>query len=222
MTELTEVYAVYGIGGLGREVMPLVRDQLAKRSAAGDHTLVFVDDAAVAGQKVNGHDAVTYVELLRMPAGSRHVSIAINSGAIRRRLADRCAADGISAFPVVADSATFLDAVEIGEGAIFGPNVLVTSNTTIGRHVHCNYHSSVAHDCVVGDFVTLAPGARVNGNVVLQDGAYVGSGAVIRQGTPGEPIIIGREAVVGMGAVVTKSVEPGVVVVGNPARPMAR
>ena len=219
---MTALYAVYGIGGLGREVMPLVRAQLGKLPAADDHTLVFVDDAAAAGQKVNGHDAVTYVEFLRMSAESRQaaIAIAINSGAIRRRLAERCGADGISAFPVVAESAMFLDAVEIGEGAIVGPHALITSNTSIGRHFCGNYHSYVAHDCVVGDFVTLAPGARVNGNTVLEDGAYVGSGAVIRQGSPGNPVVIGRNAVVGMGAVVTRSVAPGAIVIGNPARPM--
>jgi acetyltransferase-like isoleucine patch superfamily enzyme len=73
---------------------------------------------------------------------------------------------------------------------------------------------------VIGDFVTLAPGAKINGNVVVQDHAYIGTGAMIRQGRPGEPLVIGEGAIVGMGAVVTRSVPPGVTVVGNPARPL--
>lgn len=54
------------------------------------------------------------------------------------------------------------------------------------------------------------------------DHAYIGTGAVIKQGLPGKPLVIGWDAVVSMGAVVTKNVPPGATVVGNPARPRLR
>ena len=73
---------------------------------------------------------------------------------------------------------------------------------------------------MIGDFVTFAPGVKCNGNVVIEDHAYIGAGAVIKQGQPGAPLGIGHGAVVGMGAVVTKSVPAGATVVGNPARVM--
>ena len=75
-------------------------------------------------------------------------------------------------------------------------------------------------DEVVGDYVTLAPRVSLNGNVVVEDHVYVGTGAVIRQGTPDKPLVLGRGCIIGMGAVVTKDVAPGVTVVGNPARPL--
>jgi len=43
---------------------------------------------------------------------------------------------------------------------------------------------------------------------------------MIRQGTPERPIVIGEGAIVGMGAVVTKSVAPYTTVFGNPAKPL--
>ena len=43
----------------------------------------------------------------------------------------------------------------------------------------------------IGDYVTFAPGVRCNGNVHIGDHAYVGAGAIIRQGKPGEPLRIG-------------------------------
>jgi acetyltransferase-like isoleucine patch superfamily enzyme len=73
---------------------------------------------------------------------------------------------------------------------------------------------------VIGDFVTFAPSVRCNGNVVINDHAFIGSGAVIKQGSARHPIVIGRGAIVGMGAVVTKSVPAYSTVVGNPARMM--
>jgi acetyltransferase-like isoleucine patch superfamily enzyme len=51
---------------------------------------------------------------------------------------------------------------------------------------------------------------------------YVGTGAVIKNGTPTQPIVIGDDAVIGAGACVTKSVAPGLTVVGVPARPIQR
>ena len=74
----------------------------------------------------------------------------------------------------------------------------------------------------MGDFVTFAPGVHCNGNVVVEDHAYIGTGAILKQGQPGQPLVIGKGAVVGMGAVVTKSVAPGATVVGNPARPLQK
>ena len=115
-----------------------------------------------------------------------------------------------------------MDAVELGVGAILSPFVTLTSNIRIGKHFHANIYSYVAHDCIVGDFVTFAPSVKCNGNIVIEDHAYLGTGAVIKQGLPGKPLVIGRGAVVGMGAVVTKSVPAGATVVGNPARALVR
>ncbi len=71
----------------------------------------------------------------------------------------------------------------------------------------------------------LASGARpfniVADNSVDLGYSETGEGA-IQQGAPGRPIVIGKGAVVGMGAVVTKSVAPGTTVVGNPARPLVK
>lgn len=214
------LYAVFGVGGFGREVMPLAREQLRHAGVAVDR-LAFVDDKPDAAV-VNGHRVLTYREYLEIPASERHVVLAIASSEIRERLAERCAADGVLSWSVTAENVVAMDAVQVGEGAILCPFVMLTSNTRIGRHFHANYYSYVAHDCVIGDFVTFAPAVRCNGNIVIEDHAYIGTGAIIKQGTPGHPLVIGRGAVVGMGAVVTKDVAPGTTVVGNPAKPLMK
>ena len=183
--------------------------------------LVFVDDNPTV-QVLHGQPVLTYEQFLAADAESKHANIAIADSITRQRLAERCAADGVSFFSVVADNVVTLDNVEIGEGCILSPFVALTSDIRIGRHFHANIFSSVSHDCLIGDFVTFAPGVRCNGNVVIEDHAYVGAGAILKQGKPGEALVIGRGAVVGMGAVVTKNVPSGSTVVGNPARPLIK
>jgi len=215
-----DLYAVYGASGCGRGVMPLARQQLAQAGVAPER-LVFVDDAPGPAQ-VNGQRLLTYAQFLAEPAATRHAVLAIANSAVREMLAGRCAQDGVRPWTVAAANVVRMDDVALGEGAILSPFVTLTSNIRIGRHFHANLYSYVEHDCVVGDFVTFAPGVCCNGNVHIEDHAYIGTGAVLRQGQPGQPLVIGRGAVVGMGAVVTKSVPPGATVVGNPARVMER
>lgn len=212
-------FAVFGASGCGRGVLPLLRQHL-RETEAQPLELVFVDDYP-QGESVNGHPVMAYAQWVERPASSRYVSLAIASGTVRERLADRCASDGVLFCGVKAASVVVLDDVQIGAGAVLCPFVTLTSNIRIGRHFHANLYSYVEHDCVIGDFVTFAPGVKCNGNVVVEDHAYIGTGAILRQGKPGNPLIIGRGAVVGMGAVVTKNVAPGTTVIGNPARVMA-
>ncbi|MEO6958916.1 MAG: acetyltransferase, partial [Burkholderiaceae bacterium] len=213
-------YAVYGASGCGRGIMPLAQLQL-QRQGIDVTQLVFIDDKP-AGPEVNGRPVLGYAEFLSRKTSARYAVLAIANGATREKLAERCAADGVRPWTVSAANVVTMYDVVIGEGAMLSPFVTLTSNIRIGRHFHANLYSYVEHDCVIGDFVTFAPGAHCNGNIHIQDHAYIGAGAIIKQGTPDHPLIIGRGAIVGMGAVVTHNVLPATVVAGNPARPLIK
>jgi sugar O-acyltransferase (sialic acid O-acetyltransferase NeuD family) len=213
------LYAVYGASGCGRGIMPLLRDQLSYQlgESYSSQQLVFIDDAPPSPE-LNDHRVLTWEAFLAEPASSRWVALAIANSVVREKLALRCEQVGVEIISVQASNVVQMDGVVIGEGALLSPFVTITSNIRIGKSFHANLYSYVEHDCVIGDYVTFAPGVKCNGNVHIEDHAYIGSGAVIKQGTLAEPLVIGRGAVVGMGAVVTKSVPAGVTVLGNPAR----
>jgi len=80
-----------------------------------------------------------------------------------------------------------------------------------------NTLSSVDHDCQLGDFVHISPGAHIAGEVQIGDGSWIGIGASVIEG-----IKIGRNCIIGAGAAVIADVPDGVTVVGVPAKPIHR
>lgn len=200
--------------------MPLVAQQYREQIAQGSHQLVFIDDGA-SGQ-ANGYPILSFDDFMSIPAALRSVTIAIASSQVRKILSTRCQSNGVGIISVRASNVVTLDQVVIGEGSILMPFSCLTSNISIGKQFHSNYHSYVGHDCRIADYVTFGPRVSCNGSIQIEDGVYVGSGAVIKQGTPEKPMVLGAGCVIGMGAVVTKSVAPGVTVVGNPARPFVK
>lgn len=205
---MTMLIGIYGAGGCGRGIMPVIRDQYPAAK------LVFIDDGQTL-KRINGHEILNWSDFLELQVDNVVVNIAIAAPHIRKRIAEKCSAAQIPLVEARAFSVVQMDNVVIGDGACLSPFVTLTSNIRIGSCFHANLYSYVEHDCTIGDFVTLAPGAKVNGKVTINDCAYIGSGATIRQGT-----VIGAGATVGMGAVVVRDVPPGATVVGNPARPL--
>jgi serine acetyltransferase len=92
-------------------------------------------------------------------------------------------------------------------------NATINPLATVGTGAICNTGCIIEHECVVGEFAHIGPGAVLCGNVKIGDGTFVGANAVIKQG-----ITVGKNAMIGAGAVVVKDVPDGVTVVGVPAK----
>jgi len=116
--------------------------------------------------------------------------------------------------PVVVHPRAFVaqDAV-IGDGSQILSQCAVCAGTTLGRSCIVNTGATVDHECRLGDGVHIGPGAHLASAVVVEDFATVFTGGVVIPG-----ILIGRHAIVGAGAIVTRNVPPFSVVAGNPAR----
>ena len=202
--------------------MPFLKGSVAKSLLVpeSDIDAYFVETWEPKDHTVNGYSVLSLDEFIQLN-GKKYFNVAVGSGGDREAMVTKV---GSNAEPLalLAPQATILDCNIIGIGSVFCPNTMVTSNAKIGKFFQCNIYAYVAHDCVIGDFVTFAPGVRCNGRVHIDDYAYIGTNAIIREGTSDKPLHIGKGAVVGMGAVVTKDVPAGATVVGNPARVMEK
>ncbi|MBZ0270933.1 transferase [bacterium] len=117
------------------------------------------------------------------------------------------------------------DGVSIGSGAVLERDVMVEDHARIHSMVYIPEYTHIGRGVFVGPRACFTnakyptyPGVRKNlRGADVRDGAIVGANATILPG-----IVIGERAVIGAGAVVTRDVEAGTVVAGNPARPVGR
>src|SRR4030095_339622 len=79
-------------------------------------------------------------------------------------------------------SAVISASVKMGDGVMVAANATLNPLVEIGQGVICNTSSSIDHECVIGDFSHIAPGAVLCGNVMVGRGSFVGANSVIKQG----------------------------------------
>ena len=202
---------IIGAGGHGQVVADIFRAR-RQQGLASDIT-VFVDDQPFRqGQLLAGSRVVGTVDELAALAHDAIV-VAIGDNRARARMFARFAAGG-AAFAVAAHPRSVLaEDVAIGRGSMLSAATVVNTGSVIGQNTIINTGATVDHHNVIGDHVHIAPGVHLGGEVNVQDGAFVGIGAIVLP-----RVTIGAWSTVGAGAVVTRDVPPGVTVLGAPAK----
>jgi sugar O-acyltransferase (sialic acid O-acetyltransferase NeuD family) len=206
---------IFGADGFAREIA--VWAEQATFGGVAFRLVAFVDDPNPGGtlrdRPVLHSNALSEV-------GEPVFVVAVGNPGLRQRIAVEAEAAGLRAAPPLVHPTVELDAgrVNIGDGTVVCPRCTLTTDIEVGRHAQVNLHCTVGHDVRLADYATLAPGVHISGRVTVGPRAYFGTGAVTIDGTRDKPLVIGEDAVVGAGAVVTKDVPPATTVVGVPAR----
>ena len=113
-------------------------------------------------------------------SGAGHI-IAVGDNAKRRQVA--LEREGMH-FAMVYGTAIHPSAIVsmsavIGPGTVIMAGAVVQAGARIGKHCIINTCASVDHDCIVGDYAHIAPGAHLCGHVEVGEGALVGAGVCV-------------------------------------------
>lgn len=216
----TVVFGLIGAGGFAREVMPIARESLSLiyRNVPNLSQKIYFVETDPKQNYVNGVEVISEADFMAINCKDKFFNIAIADSKVRQTISERLILSGTQPLSIQSINTITYDENSIGEGAVICAYSMITSNAIIGNFFHSNIYSYVAHDCIIGDYVTFAPRVSCNGNVHIHNHAYIGTNAIIKQGSSSKPLIIGEGAIIGMGAVVTKDVPPYSTVIGNPAR----
>ncbi|MEU1971754.1 acetyltransferase [Microbacterium sp. NPDC019599] len=214
---MTDEIIVVGAGGFGRETLDVVEAINSEVTPPPWTVLGVVDDAPshayIERLTRRGYVHLGGVRELLTSGDPSVFALGIGSPAIKRRIGAEFKDAGWKAATLVHPAAVVGSAAQLSPGTIICGGVQVSTNTTLGEHVHLNPGAIIGHDVEVGANVSINPGAIISGEVRIGESALVGAGAVVLQG-----LTIGARAVVGAGSVVTRDVEVGAVVKGVPAR----
>lgn len=203
---------IIGAGGFGREVAWLIGDI---NKVNNEWNIVgFVDDnKSIQGTEINGYKVVGDIDWLEKQ--EVFVVNAIGDPVIKKKVMDKL--DGSkNKYPVlIHPSVICSDRVSFGEGSIICAGNIITVNVEIGKHVIINLDCTIGHDANIGDYSTVLPSVNVSGFVKTEECVSVGTGSAVIQG-----VNIGKNTVVGAGAVVVKDLPANCTAVGSPAKPI--
>lgn len=211
---------IVGASGFGREALDVVRAHNDAHPEEAYPVRGVIDDgpsdANLARLDALGVDFLGGLDAaLAGPRPDAYV-LGIGSPTVRRRLVERLDAAGWTAPVLVHPSATVGSVPSFADGVVVCAGVQISTNVTLGRHVHVNPSATIGHDSICDDFVSINPGAIVSGECRIQTGTLLGAGSIVLQG-----LAVGRGTLLGAGAVATASLSGEKTWVGIPAREMA-
>jgi sugar O-acyltransferase (sialic acid O-acetyltransferase NeuD family) len=201
---------IVGAGGHGQVVADIFE---AQRLAGGDVDVIgFVDDdPTLQGQRRMDRPILgALAALTRIPHDAVVLAVGDNT---RRAHLDQTLHPAGQRFVTARHPSAVIGAdSSIGDGSMICARVVVGCGSRIGRGVILNTACTVDHHAHIDDFVHIAPGVHLGGEVSIGSRTLLGIGAIVLP-----RLSIGRDAVIGAGAVVTRDVPAGVTVVGVPA-----
>ncbi|MDR0885416.1 MAG: acetyltransferase [Clostridiales Family XIII bacterium] len=213
---MTDIYII-GAGDFGRETA----DTIAEINDVSETWYIagFIDDdSSMIGTVINGIEVVGNLDYLLKLSRDTDVKpicvITIANPRIKKAIANKLE-NFVTFANIIHPRALITKSAKIGVGNIIQHFTSVNSNACVGNHCILNTGVCIGHDVNVGDYASVMPLSGAMGDCVLEEGVYIGVGAVV---IPGKRL--GAYSTIGAGAVVVKDVDTAVTVVGNPARPL--
>lgn len=205
--------AIFGCSGFASEIVDIC-------DALQIEEVLFLSEKELLSNNINGISVVSEKHVYRLVEEGFKFSIGVAEPSLRKKISQKYT--GLTFVNLIHPSVTFgrlqRDNIAKCQGLTIAAGARFMSGIDIGDFVVVSLNATIGHDCRIESFVSVMPGANVSGNVWLGEEVFIGSGAVILQGSEQEKLYLSKSLIVGAGAVVTKSFSDAGVVVGVPAR----
>lgn len=205
MTTKFNPIIIIGAGGHAQDIIDIA-------CSAGYSILGFLDDN-LKGEFILGKISDYKKILSQYKDYDIRYTIGINDSIIRQKIDLFLKEFNAKPITLVHQSAVIGHNVTIQDGCVLGAGTVLTSNVSLGRHVHLNTHASVNQGSVIGNYSTLSPGVKVCGDVVIGECVQFGANSSVIN-----MVNIGNNVTLGAGSVVIKDIPSNCVAVGVPAR----
>lgn len=173
----------------------------------------FTDNGPILGISYLGKDDNLSALIKKYINLSAHVGIGMTDlSEKRKRIQESVSSLSINFPKIVSPRAIVNEDVLIGDGTALFDGVIVNSGSRIGKGVIVNTKASIDHDCIISDYVHIAPGVTLSGGVKIGTNSFIGAGAIVIPN-----IEISPNVIVGAGAVVVRNIEEAGTYAGVPA-----
>ena len=203
---------VYGAGEFGSLISNIISYHSKINIVAyGD------DNAEKIGQSIDETPVLGDEDLLKFAKenGVEYAISSIGNNKIRAEKYNYLKNKGFEMLSLVHPQALIDTNVNYGDNVIIEMGTAIHTNSSIGNDVFLGGDALIGHHNNIGNHVLVGGNVSFGGAVIVEDYVSIGVGASIKPG-----VRLGKGSVIGVGAAVVKDVDPGVVVVGVPAKPI--
>lgn len=206
--------AIYGTGGSGQELYEII--SITREWDGRWDEFVFIDDTKPEGEFLSCRMVPfdTFCKLF-LPDGIE-IAIAVGEPAGRKALYERVTGAGYCLATIIHPTCALSPSAVFGQGVIVKDSVSISTGAVIKDNAYINGISMIGHNVEIGEHCQISSHVVIAGNTKVGPGVYIGISACVR-----DHLEIGENAIIAMGAAVMKSVRPGRIAIGNPAREIA-
>lgn len=201
--------AIYGFGGFGREIEMLI-NQINDHKKEWEIIGYFDDDSNKKSSKIIGN-----IDLLNNYDEQINVVLAIGNSNIRERIYNKITNKNVI-YPTLIHPSVKIKKyqnVSISEGCLICANTIITTDITINKFAVINICCTIGHDAIIGNFCSFMPSVNISGETIINDSVYMGTNSVIINDKT-----IGKNSIIGAGAVVVNNIPENSLAVGTPAK----
>ncbi len=205
---------IIGAGGFGREIKCLIDDINESSPTKLFNILGFIDDGIKVGTQIHEYKVLGNVEYLSTLKKKPQIVFGIGHPPIKKKIIEQL--EGF-VFPSLIHPTVNVKGYNliIGKGCIICKDSILTCDIKILDFVTINLACTLGHDAIIKSYSSLMPSVNVSGEVVIEEGVFVGTGVkIVNQ------MIIGKNSIIGAGAVISKPIPENCTAVGIPAKPL--